>query len=178
MLVKHYTWVIYNESFIIKGSDALSETWVTFMTSNADGKNRLTEFIGSWAFAYRINIWASIWICNRFLILNKCIFTWWDPDLHKIIQVWFVVHWIHFWWLSFMWKIMEHHGFHFIQFWTISRIIRDLRSVDYGLSGRKKAKLTVNDAVEFVNLCSTEKIVDGKKRVQTIWKPKRSRSHH
>ena len=60
----------------------------------------------------------------------------------------------------------------------LSLIIRDLRSVDYGLSGRKKAKLTVDDAVEFVNLCSTEKIVDGKKRVQTIWQSKRPRSHH
>ena len=129
----HILWFMLLEACIIKGSDASSETWVTCMTSNADGKDRLTEFIGSWAFAYKINIWPSIWICNRFMILNKWILTL-DPDLHKIIQVWFVVQRVHFWWFSFMWKVVEHHRFHFIQFLTISRIIRDLRSVDYGLS--------------------------------------------
>ena len=112
----HILWFMLLEACIIKGSDASSETWVTCMTSNADGKDRLTEFIGSWAFAYKINIWPSIWIWNRFLILNKCILTWWDPDLHKIIQVWFIVQRVHFWWFSFMWKVVEHHWFHFIQF--------------------------------------------------------------
>ena len=76
---------------------------------------------------------------------------------------------------------VEGCGTSLVPFYSILNDIKDnqgstvprLRSV-----WSEKAKLTVNDAVEFVNLCSTEKIVDRKKRVQTIWKPKRPRSHH
>ena len=82
---------------------------------NADGENRLSEFIRSRTFAYKINIWPSIRIFNQFLVIwTQCILTWRDPDLHEIIKFWFVIHSGR---CALMWKVIEHQWLHFIQFW-------------------------------------------------------------